>query len=107
MMLFGLLVVGCNDAKKSTDGENKCIDALCYPTCDTKLKNDFEGEGYMVVRFAYCHNDTKCKCYFGCEQNACSTYCREREGAMDGYCEFLSCVCTFRQYDGGDAQDAN
>ena len=96
------LAVGCK-SDETTKTDETCKDALCYPTCEEMLYDQFEGQDYMVVRFAYCYTDSECKCSFGCDMDACAEYCREQDEADDGYCEFLSCVCTDPIPDAGDA----
>ena len=100
---------GCRAHNDATDDQNdECVDALCYSICEKALLEQFERVDYLTVGHAYCYSNSECSCSYGCDPDACALYCQESADGIDGECDFLSCVCTYRsQTDGGDASEAN
>jgi hypothetical protein len=95
---------GCHKSDESNQ-EGACVDALCYPGCETMRDELYEDQDYMVVHLAYCEDEDYCNCNFGCDNDACEAYCRKEKAMPMGYCDILSCVCMGDIPDGGDGGD--
>ena len=103
-LIAALCLFGCRD---DDTPDKTCEDALCYPICHESLLNDYGDIGYIGLGRASCYSESQCSCSYRCIQSACAEHCQIRKGALDGYCQILTCSCVFAGDADADAGDAD